>query len=149
MFFDKLAAQVWVHQAQHNHLPDSLGYNLYPSLKVLLGLPARLTGSKGGPPGDGGRSFNPGRNGACLPDLPEFRRIAMGLSKELLRKAIEKEFVSKLLDNSARRIVNKGAEVSDVDLYNLCLINRERDEINSLAEEVEAKLIDKPEWGTT
>ena len=63
----------------------------------------------------------------------------MGVSKELLSKTTAKEFVNGFLNNAAQRIVNKGAELSDVDLYNLCLINKERDEID--AEEKSNKCI--------
>ena len=37
--------------------------------------------------------------------------------------------IERLLNDKAKQIVNKGSEISDVDLYNLCLLNIERDEI--------------------
>jgi len=56
----------------------------------------------------------------------------MGLAKELLAKTTPRDFIKERLDNAAQKIVDKGAELSDVDLYNLCLINKERDEIAEL-----------------
>lgn len=56
----------------------------------------------------------------------------MGLAKELLAKTTPRDFIKERLDNAAQKIVDKGAELSDVDLYNLCLINREQDEIAEL-----------------
>ena len=55
----------------------------------------------------------------------------MGLAKELLGKTTPKKFVKGFLDNAAQKLAAKGSEISDVDLYNLCLINRERDELNT------------------
>ena len=55
----------------------------------------------------------------------------MGLSKDLLNKKTPKEFVKEFLNNKAQKIVEKGSEISDWDLYNLCLINKERDEIEA------------------
>ena len=53
----------------------------------------------------------------------------MTLAKELLEKTKKEEIVKELLDNKAEQIVKKGADISSADLYNLCLINRERDEM--------------------
>jgi len=55
----------------------------------------------------------------------------MGIAKELLKKITPKEFVKKHLDNIAEKLVAKGSEISDTDLYMLCLINQERDELNA------------------
>ena len=55
----------------------------------------------------------------------------MGIAKELLKKITPKEFVKSYLDNAAQKLVAKNSEISDVDLYNLCLINQERDELDA------------------
>ena len=55
----------------------------------------------------------------------------MGIAKDLIQKTTPKEFVKGFLDNAAQKLAAKGSEISDVDLYNLCLINRERDEIDA------------------
>jgi len=55
----------------------------------------------------------------------------MGLSKELLVRTTPKEFVKEFLNNKAQRLVDKGPEIPNSDLYNLCLINKERDEIEA------------------
>lgn len=47
---------------------------------------------------------------------------------------IDPQQAKKLLDDKAQKIVQKGTDVSDLDLYNLCLINKERDEIDSKEE---------------
>ena len=58
----------------------------------------------------------------------------MILSKELLRKTTGKECVKKILDDRMQNIVAKGIEISNADLYNLCLLNREIDEIDLKSE---------------
>ena len=39
------------------------------------------------------------------------------------------QIAKSMLDREAQRIVNKGADMSTADLYNLCLVNREKDEM--------------------
>lgn len=60
----------------------------------------------------------------------------MGLTKELLEKTSPRSAVKELLDDKAKQIVKKGIAVSVVDIYNLCIINKERDELEALPEEV-------------
>ena len=54
----------------------------------------------------------------------------MALLKDPLIGEIKPKVLKGLLNNKARKIVEKGAEASNLDLYNLCLINKERDEID-------------------
>ena len=44
------------------------------------------------------------------------------------------QIAKSMLDREAQRIVNKGADMSTVDLYNLCLVNREKDEMTKKEE---------------
>jgi len=37
--------------------------------------------------------------------------------------------IKRLLDDKVRKIAEKGPKMSNVELYNLCLLNKERDEI--------------------
>ena len=53
----------------------------------------------------------------------------MTLARELLEKTKGEKIVEELLNNKAEQIAKKGADISSADLYNLCLINRERDEM--------------------
>lgn len=42
---------------------------------------------------------------------------------------IDSKVAKKLLESKAQKIVEKGTDMSNLDLYNLCIINKERDEI--------------------
>ena len=55
----------------------------------------------------------------------------MSLLKDPFIGKVKPEVLKGLLDNEARRIAEKGAEMSNLDLYNLCLLNKERDAIDN------------------
>lgn len=52
----------------------------------------------------------------------------MALLKDLFPKTPIK-VAKDLINDKAQKIVEKGKDLSTVDLYNLCLLNKERDEI--------------------
>lgn len=53
----------------------------------------------------------------------------MALLKDPLIGDIKPKAIKGLLDNKAREIAEKGTNISNLDLYNLCLINKEREQI--------------------
>lgn len=53
----------------------------------------------------------------------------MGILTDSYGKKLDPKTAEKLLSEKARKIVDKGADISNTDIYNLCLLNKERDEI--------------------
>lgn len=53
-----------------------------------------------------------------------------GIVGSLTDQAEAGSVIGELLDRKAKELVKKGEDISNADLYNLCLVNKLRDELN-------------------